>query len=191
MTRLTPTPSQTIGPYYAIGLDWLIDIDLAKHATQGERIVVSGRVVDGDGAPIPDAILEIWQADANGRYAHAEDKQDKPRDAGFKGYGRIPTDADGRFRFTTIKPGAVPGPGNSLQAPHILVALSMRGLLRQLYTRIYFSDEAAANAADPILGLVDEPARRVTLVAQRADGTAEYRWNICMQGGDETVFFDA
>jgi protocatechuate 3,4-dioxygenase alpha subunit len=191
MSKLTPTPSQTIGPYYAIGLDWLIDIDLAKHATQGERIVVSGRVVDGDGAPIPDAILEIWQADANGRYAHAEDKQDKPRDAGFKGYGRIPTDADGRFRFTTIKPGAVPGPGNSLQAPHILVALSMRGLLRQLYTRIYFSDEAAANAADPILGLVDEPARRVTLVAQRADGTAEYRWNICMQGGDETVFFDA
>jgi protocatechuate 3,4-dioxygenase alpha subunit len=191
MSKLTPTPSQTIGPDYAIGLDWLIDPDVAKHATQGERIVVSGRVVDGDGAPIPDAILEIWQADANGRYAHAEDKQDKPRDAGFKGYGRIPTDADGRFRFTTIKPGAVPGPGNSLQAPHILVALSMRGLLRQLYTRIYFSDEAAANAADPILGLVDEPARRVTLVAQRADGTAEYRWNICMQGGDETVFFDA
>ena len=127
---------------------------------------------------------------AHGRYAHAEDTQDKPRDAGFAGFGRIGTDKDGNFRFTTIKPGAVPGPGNSLQAPHILVALFMRGLLRHLYTRIYFSDEAAANAADPVLALVDDPARRATLVAQRANGKAEYRWDIAMQGVRETVFLD-
>jgi protocatechuate 3,4-dioxygenase alpha subunit len=147
-------------------------------------------VTDGDGAPIPDAVLEVWQADAHGRYAHAEDRQDKPKDAGFTGYGRIGTDKDGVFRFTTVKPGAVPGPGNSLQAPHILVALFMRGLLKHLYTRIYFSDEAAANATDPVLGLIDDPARRATLIAQRADGTAEYRWDIAMQGNKETVFLD-
>jgi protocatechuate 3,4-dioxygenase alpha subunit len=135
-------------------------------------------------------VLEVWQADAHGRYAHAEDKQDKPRDSGFKGWGRIGTDKDGRFRFVTVKPGAVPGPGNSLQAPHILVALFMRGILRHLYTRIYFSDEAAANAADPVLGLIEEPARRATLVAQRVNGAAEYRWDIAMQGAGETVFFD-
>ncbi|MCW5745624.1 MAG: protocatechuate 3,4-dioxygenase subunit alpha [Alphaproteobacteria bacterium] len=191
MSKLTPTPSQTVGPYYSIGLNWLITTDLARDATTGERIVVSGRLTDGDGAPIPDAVLEVWQADANGRYAHAEDTQDKPKDATFKGFGRVPTDKDGNFVFTTIKPGAVPGPGNSLQAPHILVALSMRGLLRHVYTRIYFSDEAAANATDPILGLIDEPARRATLVAQRAKGAAEYRWDIAMQGTGETVFFDA
>lgn len=191
MAKLTPTPSQTIGPYYSIGLNWLITTDLAKDATAGERIVVSGRLTDGDGAPVPDAVLEVWQADAHGRYDHPEDKQDKPRDTGFKGYGRVPTDKDGNFRFITVKPGAVPGPGNSLQAPHILVALSMRGLLRHVYTRIYFSDEAAANAADPILGLVDEPARRATLIAQRAAGNAAYRWDIAMQGAGETVFFDA
>ncbi|HJQ58096.1 MAG TPA: protocatechuate 3,4-dioxygenase subunit alpha [Vineibacter sp.] len=191
MAKLTPTPSQTVGPYYSIGFNWLATTDLAKDATQGERIVVSGRLTDGDGAPIPDAVLEVWQADANGRYAHAEDKQDRPRDQGFKGYGRIGTDNDGRFRFTTVKPGAVPGPGNSLQAPHILVALFMRGVLRHLYTRIYFSDEATANAGDPVLGLIDEPARRATLIAQRASGATEYRWDIAMQGANETVFFDA
>ncbi len=190
MSKLLPTPSQTVGPYYSIGLNWLITNDLAAGATAGERIVITGRVTDGDGAPIPDAVLEVWQADAHGRYAHAEDRQDKPKDASFTGYGRIGTDKDGVFRFTTVKPGAVPGPGNSLQAPHILVALFMRGLLKHLYTRIYFSDETAANAADPVLGLVDDPARRATLIAQRANGTAEYRWDIAMQGDKETVFLD-
>lgn len=190
MSKLTPTPSQTVGPFYALGLDWLTTVDLAKDATAGERIAVSGQITDGDGVPIPDAVLEIWQADAHGRYNHAEDTQDKPRDAGFNGYGRIGTDRDGRFSFTTVKPGAVPGPGNTLQAPHIVVALFMRGLLRHLYTRIYFSDEAKANAADPILGLVDDPARRATLIAQRDNGAATYRWNIVMQGDTETVFLD-
>jgi protocatechuate 3,4-dioxygenase alpha subunit len=190
MSKLLPTPSQTVGPYYSIGLNWLITDDLAASATAGERIVITGRVTDGDGAPVPDAVLEVWQADAHGRYAHAEDRQDKPKDAGFTGYGRIGTDKDGVFRFTTVKPGAVPGPGNTLQAPHILVALFMRGLLKHLYTRIYFSDEAAANATDPVLSLVDDPARRATLIAQRANGTAEYRWDIAMQGDKETVFLD-
>lgn len=190
MAKLTPTPSQTVGPFFALGLTWLDTVDLAAGATAGERIVITGRVLDADGAPIPDAMLEVWQADAHGRYAHAEDTQDKPKDKGFAGFGRIATNKDGVFRFTTIKPGAVPGPGNSLQAPHIVVALFMRGMLRHLYTRIYFSDEAGANDADPVLALIDEPARRATLVATRASGTAEYRWDIAMRGDAETVFFD-
>jgi protocatechuate 3,4-dioxygenase alpha subunit len=190
MSKLTPTPSQTVGPYYSIGLDWLLMTDLGKEASAGERITIAGRLTDGDGAPIPDAVFEVWQADAHGRYAHVEDRQDKPKDPAFKGFGRIGTDKDGRFSFTTVKPGAVPGPGNSLQAPHIVVALFMRGLLRHLYTRIYFSDEAAANAADPVLALIDEPVRRATLVAQRANGAAEYRWDVVMQGANETVFLD-
>jgi len=139
---------------------------------------------------VPDAFLEIWQANAYGKYAHPDDPQDKPVDRGFMGFGRVPTDKDGRFRFTTVKPGAVPGLGNSLQAPHILVAVFMRGMLRHAYTRIYFSDEAA-NASDPVLGLVDEAARRTTLIAQRASAKPEYRWDVVMQGERETVFFDA
>ena len=190
MAKLVPTPSQTVGPYFSLGLTWLDTLDLAKDATAGERITITGRVLDADGKPIPDAMLEVWQADAHGRYAHAEDTQDKPKDAGFKGFGRIATGKDSTFRFLTVKPGAVPGPGNSLQAPHIVVALFMRGMLRHLYTRIYFADEATANAADPVLGLIDDPARRATLVAQRANGGAEYRWDIVMQGANETVFFD-
>lgn len=190
MAKLVPTPSQTVGPYFSLGLTWLDTLDLAKDATAGERITITGRVLDADGKPIPDAMLEVWQADAHGRYAHAEDTQDKPKDAGFRGFGRIATNKDGTFRFLTVKPGAVPGPGNSLQAPHIVVALFMRGMLRHLYTRIYFADEATANAADPVLGLIDDPARRATLVAQHANGAAEYRWDIVMQGTNETVFFD-
>lgn len=185
-----PTPSQTVGPFYALGTSWLHDTDLAEGAKDGERITISGVVLDGDGKPVPDAFLEIWQANAHGKYAHPDDPQDKPVDPGFRGFGRVPTDKDGRFHFTTVKPGAVPGLGNTLQAPHILVALFMRGMLRHAYTRIYFSDEAA-NASDPVLGLVDDAARRNTLVAQRAPGKAEYRWDVVMQGERETVFFDA
>jgi protocatechuate 3,4-dioxygenase, alpha subunit len=185
-----PTPNQTVGPFYSLGTTWLHATDLAKSATAGERITISGTVLDGDGKPVPDAFLEIWQANAHGKYAHPDDPQDKPVDPGFTGFGRVPTDRDGRFRFTTIKPGAVPGLGNALQAPHILAAVFMRGALRHAYTRIYFSDEAA-NAGDPVLGLVEDPARRATLIAQRAPGTSDYRWDVVMQGGRETVFFDA
>jgi protocatechuate 3,4-dioxygenase alpha subunit len=187
---LPPTPSQTVGPFLHVGLTWMTVDDLAKDATKGERIVISGRVLDGTGTPIPDAMLEVWQANADGRYAHAEDTRSAPLDPGFSGFGRFPTDAEGRYRFTTVKPGAVPGPGNSFQAPHIVVCLFMRGLLRHLYTRIYFSDEVG-NAEDPVLGLIEDPARRATLVAERTLGVPEYRWDIVMQGDRETVFFDA
>lgn len=187
--RLIPTPSQTVGPYLHIGLAWLTTTDLAKNASAGERIVVAGSVLDGDGNPIPDAILELWQANADGKYSHPDDTQNKPTDPEFSGFGRIPTDKDGRFRFVTIKPGATPGPGSSLQAPHIAVTLFMRGLLRHLYTRIYFSDEAA-NTTDPILGHIQDSARRNTLIARRSGDAAEYRWDVHMQGENETVFFD-
>ena len=186
---LIPTPSQTVGPFLHIGLAWLTTTDLATDASAGERIVVAGSVLDGDGKPIPDALLELWQANTHGKYDHPEDTQDKPMDPGFTGFGRIPTDKDGHFRFVTIRPGATPGPGGTRQAPHIVVAVFMRGMLRHLYTRIYFSDEAA-NAVDPILGRIREPARRDTLIAKRAADAAEYRWDIIMQGENETVFFD-
>jgi protocatechuate 3,4-dioxygenase alpha subunit len=185
---LPPTPSQTVGPYLAIGLTWLNTADLAKGAS-GERITVSGQVWDGDGKPVPDAMLDIWQANADGKYAHPEDKQAKRLDPSFFGYGRIPTDRNGAFRFVTVKPGPVPGRGNSLQAPHIVVCLFMRGLLRHLFTRIYFADEPA-NAADPVMALVDDPARRATLIAQKTKTPGEYRWDVHMQGERETVFFD-
>ncbi len=186
---LIPTPSQTVGPFLHIGLAWLTTTDLAKDASAGERVVMAGSVLDGDGNPIPDAVLELWQANAHGKYAHPEDAQDKPVDPAFAGFGRIPTDKDGHFRFVTIKPGTTPGPGGTRQAPHIVVAVFMRGMLRHLYTRIYFSDESA-NAADPILGRIHEPARRDTLIARRAADAPEYRWDIIMQGENETVFFD-
>lgn len=186
---LIPTASQTVGPYLHLGLTQITFPDIAKDATKGEKIVITGRVLDGEGQPIPDALLEFWQANADGKYAHPEDTQDKPLDGGFQGFGRVPTDKSGQFRFATVKPGAVPGPGNSLQAPHIVVCLFMRGMLKHLYTRIYFSDEAG-NADDPVLGLVQDAARRTTLIAQREAGQAQYRWDVVMQGEKETVFFD-
>jgi protocatechuate 3,4-dioxygenase, alpha subunit len=187
--RLRPTPSQTVGPYLHIGMTQLCTPDLATSATSGEHIVISGAIVDGDGKPIPDALIDVWQANAVGKYAHPEDRQDKSVDPTFSGFGRVATDKAGKFRFATIKPGSVPGLGNSLQAPHILVAVFMRGLLRHLYTRIYFSDETG-NAADPTLALIDDAKRRDTLVAKRIPGSNEYRWDVIMQGDRETVFFD-
>jgi protocatechuate 3,4-dioxygenase alpha subunit len=187
---LTPTGWQTVGPYLHIGLTWLNTTKLATEATRGERIVIEGRLFDGDGAPVPDGMLEIWQANADGRYDHPDDVQAKPLDPAFFGFGRVDTAKDGGFRFETIKPGRVPGPGNALQAPHILVSVMLRGQLRRLVSRIYFADEAA-NAEDPILALVDDPARRRTLMAARQPGKdACYRWDIHLQGDQETVFFD-
>lgn len=187
---LVPTASATVGPYLHIGLVPLSVNDIAKDASKGEKIVISGRVLDGEGQPVPDALIEFWQANADGKYAHPDDTQAKPLDGKFTGFGRVPTDKEGRYSFTTVKPGAVPGPGNSLQAPHIVICLFMRGMLRHLYTRIYFSDESAANANDPVLGLVEDTARRPTMIAERNAGKAEYRWDIHMQGERETVFFD-
>jgi protocatechuate 3,4-dioxygenase alpha subunit len=184
---LRASTSQTIGPYLRIGLEWMQVEDMAPKGVAGERVAIRGRVLDGDGKPVNDAAVEIWQANSHGRYAHPDDKQDKPLERDFRGYGRSLTDDNGAFRFSTIKPGRVPGPGGKLQAPHLSVTIFMRGLLKHLQTRIYFPDEPA-NAADPILALVPVE-RRSTLIARRtADGTLE--WNAVLQGKNETVFFD-
>ncbi len=182
--RPVPTPSQTVGPYFRIGLDWLLHADLAGPAAAGPRLTISGRVLDGEGKGVEDALIEVWQADPAGRYAAVSRP---PRWAGF---GRVATDPQGAFSFTVVKPGRVPGPEGTLQAPHLAVNVFMRGLLRHLVTRIYFPDEAQANAADPVLALV-EPARRETLVA-RADpaSPAALSWDVVLQGARETVFFD-
>lgn len=186
---LQATTSQTVGPYFKIGLRWLDRDNLVGEGVSGERVTMQGRVFDGDGVPVPDAILEIWQANAHGRYAHPEDTQDKPLEPGFKGYGRVAVSDEGLFRFATIKPGPVPGPDGNEQAPHLVVSVFMRGVLRRLVTRIYFPDEPR-NAADVILNLV-EPARRSTLVAKKtAGGPGTLEWNVVLQGPDETVFFD-
>ena len=186
---LQATTSQTVGPYFSIGLTRLKKDNLAGPGVSGERVTISGRVLDGDGEPVPDAMLELWQANAHGRYAHPEDKQDRPVDPGFHGFGRLPTDSHGAFRFTTIKPGSVPGPDGKPQAPHIVVSVFSRGLLRRLVTRVYFPDESANND-DFVLHLV-EPARRETLLAKRVAGqVGNLEWNVLLQGPDETVFFD-
>ncbi|MEJ7668662.1 MAG: protocatechuate 3,4-dioxygenase subunit alpha [Casimicrobiaceae bacterium] len=188
MSLLT-TSSQTVGPFGSIGFAWLTTTDIAPADVAGERVTVEGCIVDGDGKPVSDAMLEIWQANTQGKYAHPDDRQDKPVAAGFRGFGRFPTDARGAFRFTTIKPGNVPGPGATTQAPHLLVSIFMRGLLKRLVSRIYFPDDPA-NATDAVLALV--PAdRRATLIAKQASANAStLTWNVILQGADETVFFD-
>jgi protocatechuate 3,4-dioxygenase alpha subunit len=190
--RLIPTPSQTVGPFFHLGLDRPEWSDLTRDNPAGERIVVEGRVLDGDRAPVPDAMIELWQANAAGRYNHPDDRQDdKKPDPNFRGFGRCATDADGRFRFVTIKPGPVPGRGNALQAPHLNLAVFGRGMLKQLYTRVYFAD-APQNASDPLLIAIDDPAVRQTLIAPRAAGSDPpvYRFDIVLQGEGETAFLD-
>ena len=185
---LYATANQTVGPYLAIGLTWLTTTRIAPPGTPGERVTIEGRVLDGDGAGVTDGLIEIWQADANGVYAHPEEARKKAA-AGFRGFGRIPTNGRGAFRFSTIKPGSVPGPGGVPQAPHLVVAIFMRGSLKHLATRIYFPDEPA-NAKDPVLKLVP-PARRETLIANRVRGRkGALQWNVILQGANETVFFD-
>lgn len=189
------TPSQTVGPFFKYGLtpngeygwnDAFTNSTLTPDVS-GARIWIEGRVFDGDGVVVPDVMLEIWQADAQGRFADPQDKRALPN-ASFRGFARCGTDKDGNYGFETIKPGAVPDPDGKPQAPHILLAVFGRGMLRHLYTRIYFSDEAG-NAADPVLALV--PAdRRATLTAVREAGKPVYRLDLRLQGDDETVFFD-
>ena len=184
---LRASTSQTIGPFLRIGLEWMQIEELAPRGVSGERVTIRGRVIDADGRPVNDAAVEIWQANSQGRYASPEDRQDKPLEPAFRGYGRSLTDEQGGFRFSTVKPGRVPGPGSSLQAPHLNVVIFMRGLLKQLMTRMYFPDDVA-NGADPVLALVPVE-RRSTLIARKtADGTLE--WSVILQGADETVFFD-
>jgi protocatechuate 3,4-dioxygenase alpha subunit len=191
------TPSQTVGPYFKYGLTpngeyaWndAFTNNLLTPDVSGERIRVEGIVYDGYGAPIVDCMLEIWQADAQGRFSDPQDKRALPNTS-FKGFGRVGTDAKGGYAFDTIKPGVVPDPDGKPQAPHIVLAVFARGMLLHLYTRIYFEDEAV-NANDPVLAQV--PAdRRATLIAKRKPGcgNAVYTLDVHLQGDEETVFFD-
>ena len=191
--KLIPTPSQTVGPFFHLGMARAEWSDLAVGNPQGQHLVIEGRVIDGDGAAVPDALIELWQANAAGRYDHPDDAQsDKPLDPNFRGFGRVATDAEGRFRTTTIRPGAVAGRGNTLQAPHINLAIFARGLLRHLYTRLYFADERA-NASDPLLSSIEDERVRRTLLAQPAGSGGAiltYRFDIVLQGDNETAFLD-
>lgn len=182
------TPSQTVGPFFSIGFSWMEHRDLTGGAKDGVRVRIRGRVFDGDGQPVPDALLEIWQADAQGKYGRSE--ENAPGTAAIPiGFGRVSTDGDGHFQFTTVKPDRVGSPQNQEQAPHLEISLFMRGLLRRLVTRLYFPDDPA-NAADPVLALV--PAeRREALIARPCPGEAETLvWDVHLQGQQETVFFD-
>ena len=184
---LQTSASQTVGPYLHIGLTWLVTDNLVGPGVTGEPITIEGRVTDADGKPVDDALVEIWQANAHGRYDHPDDARDLPLEPGFKGFGRVPTDAAGGFRFATIKPGRVPAPDGGMQAPHINVAIFARGLLNRLATRLYF-DGDPANGDDPVLKSIDAK-RRATLIAKR-DGQGVWRLPIHLGGAKETVFFD-
>ena len=179
------TPSQTVGPFHHIELPYG-DGHLVPPATLGARRI-TGRVIDGDGAPVGDALVEVWQADPSGRYHDAADDRDLPLLDGFTGFGRVATEADGSYELWTVTPGPVPGPDGTTQAPHLLVSVFARGLLDRLVTRMYFPEQVEANAADPILALVADPARRATLVAE--DDGGALRFDIRLQGERETVFF--
>jgi protocatechuate 3,4-dioxygenase, alpha subunit len=190
------TPSQTVGPFLHLGLapaDYnfrpLFAPVLAEPGLAGMHIRIEGRISDGDGNGLPDALVEIWQADAQGRYAHPADGRTLSSNS-FRGFGRAPTGPAGEFFFATVKPGSVPGPRGRPQAPHVNVGIFARGLLKRLFTRIYFAGEAM-NASDPILALVP-PERRHTLLATPIPTRAGvFRFDIRLQGEDETVFFDA
>jgi protocatechuate 3,4-dioxygenase alpha subunit len=183
MAELQLTPSQTVGPYYSIGLTWADGPYVVPEGTPG-AIWIRGCVFDGNGEPIPDAVVESWQADPEGRYNHPDD----PRGGtDFRGFARAPTDREGRFGILTLKPGPVPGPGGTTQAPHVDLSVFARGLLNRVVTRVYFGDEAELNAADPILQSVPEE-RRATLIATPAPADG-YRFDVRLQGEDETVFF--
>jgi protocatechuate 3,4-dioxygenase, alpha subunit len=180
------TPSQTAGPYLEIGLlDGLIGSSLVP-SDDPRSIRIRGRLLDGEGAPVPDGMIEIWQANASGRYAHPADaREDVPLDEGFTGFGRSGTDEDGWFEFVTIKPGRVPMPDGRLQAPHIVVGVFARGLLKRLATRLYFPGDPA-NESDPVLSGLD-PAEQESLVAHSEQGGL--RFDIRLQGDPQTAFF--
>ena len=199
---LRESASQTAGPYVHIGLApgaAGFDIyreelgrDIAGPNAKGQRIRVEGLVIDGTGSPVKDVLLEVWQANANGHYAHPEGGG--PVEDGFRGWGRVITDFDsGEWGFDTVKPGPVPGRRGSVQAPHLNLWIVARGINIGLNTRMYFPDEADANAADPVINLIEWEKRRATLIARQSedrDGVPVYRFDIRLQGDDETVFFD-
>ena len=192
MSGLPLTGSQTVGPFFGPALlrDGARRQVLVGPATSGTRLRIEGRVLDGDGAPVPDALIEIWQANAHGRYHHPADGRDLPLDQSFIGFGRTGTEEDGAYWFETVKPGRVPGPDGTLQAPHIVVTVFARGLLNHVVTRLYFADDPTTDQ-DPILARVPTD-RRPTLLAQptEREGQRDYRFNIVLQGAGETVFFN-
>ena len=199
LNRLKESPSQTAGPYIHIGATPnYCGIEMYGNAgdlgrvlvgpnAKGERILITGRVIDGAGAPLTDALVEIWQADAAGLYNSPQEKRGKA-DPDFSGWGRQPTDVSGIYRFETIKPGRAPFVDGRLMAPHVTFWIVARGINLGLNTRMYFSDEVAANAADPILMRVDGAARRASLVGTRNGGSVTF--DIRLQGDQETIFFD-
>lgn len=183
------TPSQTVGPFFSIGFAWLERADLTEGAAGEPKVSIRGRVLDGDEKPVPDAVLEIWQADADGRYAQEQDASERMAAGKFFGFGRVPVNDRGEFFFTTIKPGGIAGRDGTRQAPHLVVSVFMRGLLKRLISRIYFPGDPA-NDADDVLSLV--PAdRRSTLIARaESEPGKTLVWNVQLQGDHETVFFD-
>ncbi len=198
---LKETPSQTAGPYVHIGLapgaagfeiyDHELGQDIAGPNAKGERIRVEGTVIDGTGSPVKDALIEVWQANSEGYYSHPEGGG--PVEEGFRGWGRVITDFDtGEWAFDTVKPGRAQGRDVGIQAPHINLWIVARGINIGLNTRLYFDDEDEANAADPVLNIIEWECRRATLIAKRSEGTSPqvYRFDIRLQGEDETVFFD-
>jgi protocatechuate 3,4-dioxygenase alpha subunit len=196
-TPLPLTPSQTVGPFFAIGLPWRDGPHVVPAGTPG-AIEITGRVLDGAGQPLPDAIVETWQAAPDGKFEHPDDPRpasDGPAsDAGpaFRGFGRSPTGPDGEYRIVTLKPAPLPSPDGGTEAPHIDVSVFARGLLDRVVTRIYFPDETEANAADPVLSSISERERRDTLIARADSGGAAgaLRFDVRLQGEGETVFFD-
>jgi protocatechuate 3,4-dioxygenase beta subunit len=192
---LPVTPWQTLGPFFNAGLLNEGDDDLTRIGpdgprAEGEVIEIHGRILQEGAIPVPGALLEIWQANAAGKYDHLADRSDRPVDPHFRGFGRALTDAEGRYRFRTIKPGAVPVGGNRWQAPHVSVSIFAAGLLRRLITRLYFPGEPL-NDSDPVLTAIPDPAARATLIAKEtasADGRA-YVFDIVLRGEDEIAFF--
>ena len=184
------TPSQTVGPFFHMALPWA-DGPFVVPAATPNGFWLRGQVFDGAGDPVSDAIVETWQCDPGGRFAHPDDVRGDaaPTVAGFRGFGRCPTDADGRFAIFTVRPGCLPAEGGQVEAPHINVSVFARGLLHRVVTRVYFADEPAANAVDPVLASIDDAGRRATLVAVVADDSSAC-FDIRLQGPRETVFFD-
>jgi protocatechuate 3,4-dioxygenase alpha subunit len=185
------TPSQTVGPFLAIGLPWADGPFVVPEGTPG-ALTITGRVLDGAGDPVPDALVETWQADPDSRFDHPDDPRGAVTSAtpGFRGFGRSATDPDGGYRIVTVRPGPLPCPAGGTEAPHLDVSVFARGLLDRVVTRIYFADEAPANAADPVLAAIAEPERRQTLLAGPGAQAGEFLFDIRLRGERETVFFD-
>ncbi len=180
------TPSQTVGPFFHEALPYDAGSAIAGTARTG-AFTLHGQVLDGSGDPLPDALVEVWQADEGGSFAATAGIFEAPRDDGFRGFGRSATDTGGHYTFTTVKPAGVPTLDGTPQAPHVAMSVFARGMLRRVATRVYFDDEAVANAADPLLSSL-EASRSATLVATRDEGG--YRFDVRLQGADETVFLD-